>query len=150
MITEEKIAQLVSEKIQNKDLFLVDVVIKGRNRISVFLDSDTGVKIKDCAEISRHIESNLNREEEDFELEVSSAGLDQPLKLFRQFQKNVGKDLKILTDDEKSFVGLLKSIENKQLLFVIPANKKLKTPEQEIVVSFGEIREAKIVIRINN
>ncbi len=150
MINVEKISNLVSEKLLGKDLFLVDIIIKSGNRISVFLDSDNGVHIKDCVEISRHIESNLDRESEDFSLEVSSAGLDQPLKLLRQYHKNIGKELKILTTDEKNFTGVLSEIKENSLSLHIPANKKQKTAEQQIILSFNEIKEARIVIKINN
>jgi len=148
MITVEKISSLVSEKILNKDLFLVDIVIKSGNRITVFLDSDSGLHIKDCVEISRHIESNLDRDTEDFSLEVSSAGLDQPLKLLRQYQKNIGNELKIVTTDDKSYVAILTELKDDLLTLLIPENKKAKTPEKVMVLSVNEIKEAKLVIKI--
>jgi len=150
MITTEQIEKLVAEKLENKDVFLVDIRIRHGNRISVFLDSDTGVNIKTCAELSRYIEFNLDRESEDFELEVSSAGLDQPLKLLRQYVKNIGRELKVTTLDDKSFVAELKGVEGDSVILLIPENKKLKTPAKELKLPLGEIREAKIVIKINN
>jgi ribosome maturation factor RimP len=150
MITTEQIEKLVNEKLLDKDVFLVDVRIRHGNRISVFLDSDTAVNIKTCAELSRYIESNLDRESEDFELEVSSAGLDQPLKLQRQYVKNIGQDLKITTPDDKSFVAGLIAVHDETISLTIPENKKLKTPKKEIDLPFKEIKEAKIVIKINN
>jgi ribosome maturation factor RimP len=150
MITTEQIEKLVNEKLLNKDVFLVDIHIRHGNRISVFLDSDTAVNIKTCAELSRYIESNLDRESEDFELEVSSAGLDQPLKLQRQYVKNIGKELKITGVDDKSFVAELIAVEGDSVSLVIPENKKLKTPKKELNLPFKEIKEAKIVIKINN
>jgi ribosome maturation factor RimP len=150
MITIEQIEKLVAEKLVDKDVFLVDIRIRHGNRISVFLDSDTAVNIKTCAELSRYIEFSLDRESEDFELEVSSAGLDQPLKLHRQYVKNIGKELKILTVEDKAFVASLMGVNDESISLVIPENKKLKTPKKEVELPFKEIKEAKIVIKINN
>ncbi|MEI6124009.1 MAG: ribosome assembly cofactor RimP [Bacteroidota bacterium] len=150
MITAEKITSLVNESLTGTDLFVVEVRVRSGNRISVFIDSDTKVHIKNCAETSRYIESKLDREKEDFELEVSSAGLDQPLKLHRQYKKNIGNDLKIETNDGKTWVAALLGIADKNLTLRVPENKKLKTHEQEVVVAFADIKEAKIVIKINN
>ena len=150
MITVEQIENLVNEKIEGKDVFLVEVRIRGNNRISVFIDSDMAVNIKACAELSRHIEFNLDRESEDFELEVSSAGLDQPLKLPRQYVKNIGRDLKITTADDKSFTATLTTVQEDSITLLIPENKKLKTPQQEVNMLWDAIKEAKIVIKINN
>lgn len=150
MITTELIEKLVNEKITDQDVFLVDIRIRSGNRISVFIDSDTGVNIKNCVEISRHIEANLDRESEDFELEVSSAGLDQPLKQRRQYVKNIGNDLKIVTLDDKTLTANLQAVDDDSIRLLIPANKKLKTAEQQLILPFSEIKEAKIVIKINN
>ncbi len=150
MITTELIEKLVNEKITDQDVFLVDIRIRSGNRISVFIDSDTGVNIKNCVEISRHIEANLDRESEDFELEVSSAGLDQPLKQRRQYVKNIGNDLKIVTLDDKTLTANLQAVDDDSIRLLIPANKKLKTAEQQHILPFSEIKEAKIVIKINN
>jgi ribosome maturation factor RimP len=150
MITVEQIENLVNEKIEDKDVFLVEVRIRGNNRISVFIDSDTAVNIKACAELSRHIEFSLDRESEDFELEVSSAGLDQPLKLPRQFVKNIGRDLKITTADDKNFIANLTVVHEDSIILLIPENKKLKISQQETSLAWDAIKEAKIVIKINN
>ena len=150
MITSEKILTLVNEWLQDTDLFLVEVRVRSGNRINVYIDSDTQVNIQDCAKLSRFIESNFDRETEDFELEVSSAGLDQPLKLQRQYQKNIGNDLKIVTQDGKTLIGTLLSLDAANLTLLLPENKKLKTPKQEVTLAFSDIKEAKIVIKINN
>jgi len=150
MITVKQISDIVNEKLQGSELFLVEVLVRSGNRISVFLDSDTHVSITDCAGISRHIESLLDREQEDFELEVSSAGLDQPIKLRRQYLKNIGNDLKVLTADGKSFTAALLGAGENNITLLIPENKKKKTPEQEVVVALKDIKEAKLVIKISN
>ncbi|NCF75542.1 MAG: hypothetical protein GWO87_03600 [Xanthomonadaceae bacterium] len=93
MIEKKKIKNLVDEKLQNTEKFLVDIKIKSGNKILVFLDSDKSITIKDCADINRYIISKLDKEKEDFELRVSSAGLDKPFKLLRQYKKNIGKEV---------------------------------------------------------
>lgn len=149
MITVKQISDLVNEKLRDTELFLVETLIRSGNRIAVFLDSDTHVGIGDCAEINRFIESNLDRETEDFELVVSSAGLDQPLKMHRQYLKNIGNEMEIVTKDEKSITATLLGVSEKEITLLIPENKKKKTPEQETLVAFKDIKEAKLIININ-
>ncbi|HNW90087.1 MAG TPA: ribosome assembly cofactor RimP [Bacteroidales bacterium] len=150
MITVKKITEIVNEKLHGTELFLVQVLVGSNNHITVFIDSDTHVSIDDCAQVSRFIESNLDREKEDFELEVSSAGLDKPIKLHRQYLKNIGNDLKIVTNDGKSFTAALLGAGKNDITLLIPENKKKKIPEQEVVVAIKDIKEAKIVIKISN
>ncbi|HNZ44000.1 MAG TPA: ribosome assembly cofactor RimP [Bacteroidales bacterium] len=150
MITEKQIAEIVNEKLLGTALFLVEIRVKPGNFITVSIDSDSYVSINDCAALSRHIESKLDRETEDFELEVSSAGLDQPLKLQRQYLKNIGNDLKVLTQDGKNFTAALLGVGTKDITLLIPENKKKKTPEQEIILALKDIKEAKIIIKISN
>ena len=91
MIKRTYIQSLVLEHLQDTDKFLVQVMVKPANKILVFIDSDTNVTIADCVSLSRFIESKLDRETEDFELSVSSSGLDQPLLILRQYIKNLNK-----------------------------------------------------------
>lgn len=147
MITTGKIVQIIDEKLQGSALFCVEVKIRNNNRIQVFIDGDQGVLIKDCVELSRYIESKLDRDTEDFELEVSSAGLDQPLKNHRQFVKNIGKTLKIRLTDGTQLSGELKSVTDKTMEVLKEASKKEKTPEQLISIPFSQVEEAKIVIK---
>lgn len=150
MITEKQITEIVNEKLQGTPLFLVETRIKSGNFITVAIDSDNFVSINDCAALSRHIESKLDRETEDYELEVSSAGLDQPLKLQRQYLKNIGNDLKVITLDGKNFTAALLGVGTKDITLLIPENKKKKTPEQEITLALKDIKETKIIIKISN
>jgi ribosome maturation factor RimP len=89
------IKELVDRHLSGTDRFLVDVLIKPGNRIYVFIDGDHGVTIDDCVKISRMLEAELDREREDFELNVSSSGADQPLRMPRQYPKNIGRSLHI-------------------------------------------------------
>ncbi|MDR1198622.1 MAG: ribosome assembly cofactor RimP [Prevotellaceae bacterium] len=97
MINSEKIRETVERKIENSDKFIVDINISADSKINIVLDSDSGkISINDCAEISRAVEDILNRDDEDFELEVASAGLDSPLRMLRQYQKNINRDIDIV------------------------------------------------------
>ena len=97
---KEKVEQLIAEGVQGTDIFLVKLTVSSNNNINVLLDSDAGLTLANCRTVSRAIESNLDREEEDFSLTVSSAGVGEPLVL-RQYKKNVGRKVKVtLTDGE--------------------------------------------------
>ena len=105
MISKEKIIKLAQERIQELDNgnYLVEVNISPKNAITVKMDNlNGGVSIKDCVSVSRNIEHNLDREIQDFELQVTSPGLDQPFKVAQQYQKNIGKKISLLTIDNQS------------------------------------------------
>lgn len=155
MIERSKIEQLIDENLQDKDLFLVDFKVSTANHIEVFIDSDHNeVSIADCVALSRHIESNLDREDEDFELNVSSAGLDIPLKKKRQYRKHIGQRLRLQLNDGAEVLLDLK-IVNEESIGGIPLKKnpnakkgsKKQFHELEAIdVSFDDIREAKIEV----
>ncbi|MDD4215259.1 MAG: ribosome assembly cofactor RimP, partial [Bacteroidales bacterium] len=115
--------------------------------ITVYIDYDKYVSIDDCATLSRHIESELNRDVEDFELEVSSAGLDRPLKITRQYTKNIGNDLKITLHDNKIIVAALLGADEKEVHLLIPEDKKNKNPELELKLKYNEIKKAQVIIK---
>lgn len=107
MILKEQIIEIINQKINGTHLFLVDVKILPGNRIEVFVDGDNGLGINECVDLSRHIEKSLDREVEDFSLEVSSPGATQPLKLSRQYIKHVGRDLELKLNDGTTISGNL-------------------------------------------
>lgn len=115
MIDEGMIRKLAEEKLGEAGTFLTDVVVKQGNSIHIFIDGDQGVTIDDCVALSRHIESNLNRDEEDFNLQVSSAGIDQPLKFARQYIKNIGRKLSIELKDGVAITGKLLAADNEKI-----------------------------------
>ena len=96
MIDKNKVTRIVEEWLEGKDYFLVDVTISPDDKIVVEIDHAEGVWIDDCVELSRYIESKLNRDEEDYELEVGSAGIGQPFKVFQQYTIHVGKDVEVM------------------------------------------------------
>lgn len=107
MITEELITRLAEEKLSGSGFFLTGVEVKPGNNIQVFIDGDQSVTIADCATLSRYIESHLDRDNEDFNLKVSSAGVDQPLQFVRQYIKNVGRKISVELHDGKQITGVL-------------------------------------------
>lgn len=143
MITKELIAAIVNEKLDVGPLFLVDVHVKPGNKIAVELDSDQKVSIDDCAQLSKHIEASFDREVEDFELEVSSAGMGRPLKVKRQYAKHIGKEVSVRTVDGDECVGTLTAAGLKVVLNV-PASKKTKLPERQVEFDWNQIKECKV------
>lgn len=134
MINKEQISKLVEESIQDTDLFLVEVKVKPSNVIEVFIDSDTSVNIDQCVAVSRYVESKMDRDAEDFELSVLSWGLSGALKLDRQLQKYVGKDVEVKNKEQGKLQGKLVSF-NAEKVEIAPAPKKSskKKPAEEPV-----------------
>ena len=123
MITKDQIAALTNEALADSDRFLVDVKVKPNNVIEVYVDSDTAINIDHCVEISRFIESKLDRDVEDFELGVMSWGLSGALKMDRQLQKYVGKDVEVKTKELGKIQGKLISFDEEKVE-IQPAPKK--------------------------
>lgn len=145
MINVSQIRAIVEEQIADSDMFIVDVQVNAANRITVELDGMNGVTIDDCVGVSRSMEGSLDREQEDFELHVSSAGIDKPLRDRRQFVKNVGRDLRVVKEDGTEWKGQLLEAGD-QLKLKLPASKKKKLPVREELIGWEEIKEAKIII----
>ena len=142
---------LIKDKLEGTDKFLVDMHISGDNRINVAIDGDNGITIDDCVELSRYIEKSLNRDEEDFELNVASAGIDSPLKLHRQYVKNIGRTLAVTTLDGEKTTGKLLEVSDNDIV-ILPDNnprKKKTDPEEDLsqTIPFTNIQTAKIVIK---
>lgn len=123
MITKDQIAALTNEALADSDRFLVEVKVKPNNVIEVYVDSDTAINIDHCVEISRFIEGKLDRDVEDFELSVMSWGLSGALKMDRQLQKYVGKDVEVKTKEVGKIQGKLISFDEEKVE-IQPAPKK--------------------------
>ena len=156
MTFKEKVEGLLNQGLEeNPSLFLVDLNISDSYKIIVTLDGDNGVTLQDCIDISRVIEQNLDREEQDFSLEVASAGVSSPLKGIRQFKKNKGRTLKVktlsgetieaeLAEANDDFIVLKwKSREPKKV------GKGKETVENQREISYSEIKEAIVTIIFN-
>ena len=124
MIDKNVVKHLVEEWLEGKDYFLVDIEISSDNRIVVEIDHADGVWIEDCVALSRFIEERLDREVEDYELEVGSAGLGQPFKVPQQYVNFIGKEVEVLDADGKKYKGLLKNVEGNQ--FTVTVKEKVK------------------------
>lgn len=134
-------------------LYIVDITISGGNNILVELDHEMNfVSIDDCVSVSRNIEHNLDRETEDFSLEVSSAGIDQPLRDYRQFIKNTGRQIKVKLPEKGSVEGVIKEASNEGFVIetkekkAIEGRKKKEWVTQSVPFKYDEIKEAKLII----
>ncbi|MBL4752305.1 MAG: ribosome assembly cofactor RimP [Flavobacteriales bacterium] len=125
MITVRYINDLVKDAIEGDDLFIVDVSVDLNGKIRVVLDSDSTVAIADCISVNRAIEQHLDRDEEDFSLEVTSAGLGQPLTMLRQYHKYIGKALEVTVDSGTKLSGKLKTV-NEEFIELLEEEKKSK------------------------
>jgi ribosome maturation factor RimP len=154
MIKKEKIIRLVEEELGN-EMFLVDVKVSKSNVINVFIDGMNGITIEQCVAISRKIESNLDREVEDFELLVSSAGLGQPFKVIQQYYKNVGKKIEVISIDGEKQEGILTEVSEKGIKLKITNNVKIEGSRKKQMViedqnfEFENIKSAKTIISFN-
>ncbi len=124
MIDKNVVKKLVEEWLQDKEYFLVDIEISADNRIVVEIDHAEGVWIEDCVALSRYIEERLSRDDEDYELEVGSAGLGQPFKVPQQYVNFIGKEVEVLDADGIKVKGILKSVEGND--FTVGVEEKVK------------------------
>lgn len=128
---------------EGTDHFLVDLRIKPGNKIFVYLDGDHGVTIEVCRELNRYIESQLNRDEEDYDLTVSSAGADAPLTLLRQFPQHIGRTFELNMNDGKSFEGKLLSVKG-DAVEIDPLTTKKEPKKEILMLAFDTIKEARV------
>jgi ribosome maturation factor RimP len=155
MAFRDKVSDILGEALKEKEsLFLVDLTITETFKVIVTLDGDNGVNLQDCIDVSRAIENNLDREEQDFSLEVASAGVSTPLKLVRQYRKNIGRTLKVKTTTE-TIEAKLEGVndENVTLSWTAREPKKIgkgkETVEHKREVPFSDIKEAIVTIIFN-
>lgn len=123
MIDKNIVRRLVDEWLEGKEYFLVDIQISPDSKVVVEIDHADGVWIEDCVELSKFIEENLSRDEEDYELEVGSAGLGQPFKVPQQYINFIGKEVEVLNHDGRKVSGVLKSVDGNK--FVVSVNEKV-------------------------
>lgn len=152
MTFKEKVNALVEEALSERpSVFLIDLTITDAFKIIVSLDGDNGVALQDCIDISRTIESNLDREEQDFSLEVASVGVGSPLKLIRQYKKNVGRTLIVKTGTEIIEAELVEAND----VFIIlswkarepkKVGKGKETVQKELQLPYADIKEAIVTV----
>jgi len=154
MELKDQIKQAVEEKLLGTEAFLVDIKVS-YSKIAVFVDQPKGMKLEDCVEISRHLESKpeLANAFETHELEVSSPGMDEPLKVLKQYEKRIGQDVSILMKDGIRKTGTLKSASPDRVVIVETIDRKedgkkiFQTIEHN--VSMADIKETKVVFNFN-
>ena len=153
MIDREDILRYVEEGLQGTDYFVVDVTVQPGNTIVVEIDKREGVDIDRCVELSRFIESKLDRDAEDFELEVGSAGLTSPFKVLGQYRKNIGNEVEVLTKGGVKLSGVLKDAGEERFTVTItkkvkPENAKRKIEvEEDLTFAYDEVKYTKYLIR---
>lgn len=146
MIKEKYIRKLVEHELEGSDNYVVEVLVKSGNRIRIFIDSDHEISVDVCIALSRKIEGSLDREEEDFELMVSSAGLDQPFSMLRQYKKYLNRQVNVELVDGSKLTGILTHADEGNITIkTLITKSKHKTleegPEQRLPLS--EIKETK-------
>lgn len=152
MTFKEKVNQLVSQTLlENSNLFLIDLNISEAFKINISIDGDKGVTLQDCIELSRSIENQLDREEQDYSLEVASVGIGTPLKLIRQYKKNIGRTLIVKTATEKMEAELLEANDEFIILsWEAREPKKIgkgkETVQKKLELSYAEIKEAIVTV----
>ncbi|WP_231491086.1 ribosome assembly cofactor RimP [Pedobacter sp. Leaf170] len=151
MQVEKRVTALVEEKIADRpELFLVEVKMLPNNKLIIHVDGDQGISIQDCVAISRHVGFHLEEEntiEQAYNLEVSSPGVGEPLKLIRQYNKNIGRSVGIkLKDGQKKEGKLLSVTENELLIEESVKQKGKKAVSVETTVPFNDIIETSVLI----
>ena len=152
MAFKEKVEQLIKESLQEKpEIFLVDLTISDSFKIIISLDGDNGVNLQDCIDISRAVENNLDREEQDFSLEVASVGVGSPLKFKRQYIKNIGRTLIVKLESDKIEAQLVDANDEFITLeWQAREPKKIgkgkETVQKKLEIPYSDIKEAIVII----
>ncbi|NCA77702.1 MAG: ribosome assembly cofactor RimP [Alphaproteobacteria bacterium] len=146
MITEQHIRDLVNSYFADTPYFLVETTVKPAQRITVYIDGDQRVTVDVCQQLNRYLEEQLDRDNQDFDLTVSSSGIDRPLRLLRQYRKNIGNELQITLKSGTVISGTLVEIVDETISLIGITNPR--NPEKkEISIKFNEIKTAVEVIK---
>jgi ribosome maturation factor RimP len=131
-----------------KDIFLVGVKVDNNNKIIVHIDTPEGISIDDCVRVSRELEEKLDREREDFALEVSSPGLDSPFRVIEQYRKNVGKRIDLVKTDGEKLEGVLKKAGENGIVLEMTMGRKGQPKNTDLLeLSFAEIKSGRASIQ---
>ena len=149
MIEKQNIQGIVEEFIKGTELFLVAVKVSSSNRIIVLADKKDGITIDECASIHRHIENSLDRDKQDFELQVSSPGIDLPFGVIEQYYKNEGKQVEVIDNEGSKYSGRLKNVTPGGFELEAEFKIKGKTKElKDISFNFDQIKTARVILTI--
>ena len=153
MISVEKIEGIVSEYITSSEYFLVDVKVSSNNIIEVLIDNIAGVDITYCIELSRHIEGFFDREVEDFELTVASAGISDPFKKLQQYYKFEGKEVDIVANTGAKFTGVLENVNDEgfEITFevkeLIEGKKRKQVVVKRVAFAYVDVKSTRVVVK---
>lgn len=151
MIDKNKVNDLVGEWLEGKEYFLVDLGVDNQNKITVEIDHKDGVWIEDCCELSKYIEERLDREVEDYELEVGSAGIGQPFKVLQQYINSVGYDVELMTAEGKKLEGCLKEADEQGFVVIVNEKQKIEGKKRPQIVEvekcykYGDVKWVKSI-----
>ncbi len=153
MTFKEKVLGLLNDALaERQDLFLVNLLINDSFKISIDLDGDNGINLQDCIDISRVIENNLDREQQDFSLEVASAGLSSPLKFVRQYKKNIGRTIRVKTTSSEEIEATLLAADDEKITLEWQAREPKKigkgkeTVDKKADILYVDIKEAIVIV----
>lgn len=152
MIKASQIEAVIADKLNEDEKFIVEVSVHPGNKISVVIDGDDGVPISYCIEISRLIEGNFDREVEDYELEVSSAGIGQPFRVLRQYQKNLGREVEVLETSGQKIKGKLVSANDEMFeveieeMIKVEGKKRKELQVRTVGYKYDEVKQVKDII----
>ena len=146
-----KVTEILKEYFKKRnDLFLIDFELSLGNKVNVTIDGDNGVTVDDCVQLSRSLENNLDRDSEDFSLEVSSAGANTPLVHRRQYVKNIGRILNLVTCDNEKYEAVLKDVSDQNIILEWktrepkPIGKGKVTVQKSVKINYNDIDSARI------
>ncbi|MBA7538144.1 Ribosome maturation factor RimP [subsurface metagenome] len=152
MIERDRIIEFIEKIIRETEIFLVDITVTAKNKILIWIDKKDGITIDECAEISKELENHLDRSIENFELEVSSPGLDTSFRVRQQYDKNIGREIEIVTEDNKIHKGELLQVTENGIKLEITKNKKAKGKKEdqatELSLGFNQIKSAKVIVTL--
>ena len=150
---EEKFRNILSEILENHEsLFLIELTFGSNNDAKVFLDGDNGVTLKDCASINSDIKKNINQDEINYSVEIGSCGIDYPLKLMRQFKKNISRKIEIIDFDDQIYSGILTKVSSTsfKINWKERQPKKIGKGKTTVALSknfnYGEYKKARIIL----
>lgn len=143
MINRDVINKLVKDKVRALGGFLVDIRVSNTNQIKIEVDKPDGIHIDECVEISKYIQSKLDRDEEDYALQVSSPGMNEPFKVWEQYQKNVGKNVIVILKDSTTINGKLQDVNKESITVEEKTNKNKETKIHNFL--FKDIKQTKKV-----
>ncbi len=149
MIERDRIEKLVLEYIRSSKVFLVDIKVSSSNKITILVDTSEGITIDECAELHRYVENRLDRDSEDFELQVSSPGLDMPFAVIEQYLKNEGNKVAVVTRQGLKYNGILKNVTQGGFELTTEVKIKGKVKElKDLSFNFEQIKSVKEILTI--